>query len=129
MLIAEIPKNSNGEVIKVNIQTFRGKRLADCRVYYMDKAGTWKPTRKGLAVTLETVDALIEALTRAKVELLRNPSKIIAGWGHLASFLGINHQTLRSSIISGLPIRHDGRVWWAYESELLKIKDEWQART
>lgn len=132
-MIAEIKKAEAGthrENIEVNVQTYRGKRFADVRVYYMDKAGDWRPTKKGIALTENVIDDVIEALTKAKAELIRQrtPRKVISGWKGIADFLGLRGHELRKAIIDGLPIRNDGRVWWQYESELLRIREEWQTK-
>lgn len=128
MLIATIPKNSNGEVIRVNAQTYRNKHLVDCRVFYQDKEGEWKPTRKGLCVTKDTIDALIAALSKAKdklgVQLLKNPEgEIIKGWKNIAEYLGVSCHVLRKSFIEGFPLRCNSHSVWQYKNVLQAHKN------
>ena len=131
MLIAEIVKAENGqhqEHIQVNVQTYQSKRLCDCRVYYMDKAGEWKPTRKGLCVTLDTVDEMIAALTEAKRHLSAKPvegAKIIRGWKAVSEFLGITPHQLRTMIVNddSFPMHFDKQTIWQYEDILVKLRD------
>lgn len=64
MLIAEIEKNAT-EHIRVVITEYKGHKFIDCRVYYEDDKGEWRPTKKGIALNSETVEGVIEALQKA----------------------------------------------------------------
>lgn len=44
----EVPKNSK-EVIRFQVEEYRGQKFGDIRVYY-DANGEWKPSRSGVAV-------------------------------------------------------------------------------
>lgn len=68
MIIAEIEKNS-AERIRVSVTDYKGHQFIDCRVYYEDDQGEWKPTRKGIALNNQTIKNVIEALQKA-TELL-----------------------------------------------------------
>jgi hypothetical protein len=68
MLIAEIGKNASG-VIRVSITGFNDHRFIDCRVYYQDDSGEWKPTKKGIALNEGTIDGVIKALEEAKEQM------------------------------------------------------------
>jgi len=68
MLIAEIQKNTR-ERIRISIEEYRGHRLIDCRVYYEDDQGEWRPTKKGIALNNETIDEVANALNKAKSHL------------------------------------------------------------
>lgn len=68
MLIAEIEKNSK-ERIKVSIEGYKGHKFIDCRVYFEDSAGEWRPTRKGIALSADTIDEVIEALQKGSAAL------------------------------------------------------------
>ncbi len=69
MLIAEIEKNST-ELIRVIITEYKGHKFIDCRVYYKDDQGEWKPTRKGISLNAETIDEVAEAIKNAKHHLV-----------------------------------------------------------
>lgn len=62
-LIGQIDKNKK-EKIKVSLEEYRGHRLCDCRVYW-DDGGTWRPSKKGIALSDENIDEVIELLKRA----------------------------------------------------------------
>lgn len=66
--IATIRKNSREEV-RVAIATYHGTRFADVRVYAENKAGERVPTPKGVALRLDSLEALIEALEAVRREL------------------------------------------------------------
>lgn len=68
MLIAEIEKNVN-ERIRVSTQEYKGHKFIDCRVYFVDDTGTWRPTKKGIALNPETLDGVVELLRKAAREL------------------------------------------------------------
>lgn len=53
IVIGEIEKNSY-QTIKATIQEYKGKRFADFRVYF-EKDGEQHPTKKGIAVALDSV--------------------------------------------------------------------------
>ena len=65
MLIAEIQKNLK-ERIQVSIEEYRGHKFIDLRVYFEAEDGEWKPTKKGIALNNECIDAVIEALQEAR---------------------------------------------------------------
>lgn len=55
------PKNSREEV-RATLSTFKGRQLADLRVYRADENDVDRPTRKGLAVRVEDLPKLLEAV-------------------------------------------------------------------
>ena len=57
-----LEKNSR-ESLVINQSEFKGVNLVDVRVFYKDEAGDLKPTKKGVSVRLEQLDALIKALS------------------------------------------------------------------
>lgn len=60
-----IPKNSREE-IRVYRSNYIGRDLVNIRVFFKDVDGTYKPTRKGIAVKVELIDDLLEALKEFK---------------------------------------------------------------
>lgn len=68
MLIAELEKNQK-EKIRIEITEYRGHKFCDVRVYFEDEQGTWRPTKKGIALNDECIDPVIEALQRASKAL------------------------------------------------------------
>jgi hypothetical protein len=68
MLVGEITKNSN-EKIRVNLAEYRGYKFIDIRVYFEDDNGEWKPTKKGVTVSKDNVDTLVNLLLEGKKEL------------------------------------------------------------
>ena len=57
-----LEKNSR-ESLVINQSEFKGVKLVDVRVFYKDETGDLKPTKKGVSVRLEQLDALIKALS------------------------------------------------------------------
>ena len=57
-----LEKNSR-ESLVINQSEFKGVKLVVVRVFYKDEAGDLKPTKKGVSVRPEQLDALIKALS------------------------------------------------------------------
>lgn len=60
-----IHEKSRGETINVYIGEYAGKKYLHIREWYLDvKDSEEKPTKKGVAIPLEKVDQLKEAITK-----------------------------------------------------------------
>ncbi len=67
-IIAELEKNQK-EKIRVGIEEYRGTKFIDCRVYWEDEQGQWRPSKKGIALNRDCINLVIEALQKATKEL------------------------------------------------------------
>ena len=67
LLIKEIQKNTR-EVIRINVQEFKGTNVVDVRVFFQIN-DDWVPTRKGISLTESVLDEVIEGLEEAQKEL------------------------------------------------------------
>jgi hypothetical protein len=67
MRVGDIEKSAT-EVVRVSAEEFKGRKYLDIRVYFEDE-GEWKPTKKGVTIQPDKVDAFIELVTRAKDSL------------------------------------------------------------
>jgi len=52
-LIAQFEKNAT-EVVRVSLREYRGRKLIDMRIHYSDDEGEYRPTKKGVSLSLET---------------------------------------------------------------------------
>ncbi len=68
MQIAEVQKNAK-ERIRISLTEYHGHQFIDCRVYYEDGEGKWRPTKKGIALNEDTIDEVIEALQKGSAAL------------------------------------------------------------
>jgi len=59
-----IHEKARGETIKVYIQEYDGKRYLHVREWYIDKEQAEQPTKKGVAIPLDKVNLLIEAVEK-----------------------------------------------------------------
>ena len=59
MIISEIQKNTK-EVVRISVEDYKGHKFVDCRVYWQDEAGDWKPSKKGIALN-EVIEGLQKA--------------------------------------------------------------------
>jgi hypothetical protein len=50
------------EKIFFNLSEYKGKKYADIRIYYEDDEGEWKPTKKGITLTLDRFSEFKEKL-------------------------------------------------------------------
>lgn len=63
----ELRKNQR-EVLRVERQEFKGHDLLNFRVFYDDGTGEMRPGKQGLAIRVEMVPDLIEAIQRECME-------------------------------------------------------------
>jgi hypothetical protein len=63
-----IHEKSRGETIKAYVAEYAGKRYLHIREWYLDKDQTEKPTKKGVAVPLEKVELLQEAIDKLMLD-------------------------------------------------------------
>ncbi len=50
-VITQFEKNAT-EVVRVSLTEFRGHKLIDLRVYYSDDEGQYRPTKKGVSLSV-----------------------------------------------------------------------------
>tara|TARA_R110000824_G_scaffold266063_3_gene455042 strand:+ start:5160 stop:5375 length:216 start_codon:yes stop_codon:yes gene_type:complete len=58
-VLGEIKKNSKEKFI-VSINEYEGHKYIDVRVYYQDREGEYKPTKKGIALSPKVVKEVME---------------------------------------------------------------------
>lgn len=51
-LIEQFAKNAT-EVVRVSLTEYRGRKLVDVRVYYADNEGQYRPTKKGVSLSVD----------------------------------------------------------------------------
>ena len=68
-LIAQFEKNAT-EVVRVSLTEFRGRKLIDLRVYYTNDEGEYRPTRKGIAISVDGYPEFRNAIARLDKVLL-----------------------------------------------------------
>ena len=61
--MATVLEKNSRESLVINQSEFKGVKLVDVRVFYKDENADLKPTKKGVSVRLEQLDALIKALS------------------------------------------------------------------
>jgi len=67
-ILATIPRSAT-EQIQVQLSEYKGKKFLDLRIFYTtDNGATWLPTKKGVAVYPENLEALKEAIELAQKE-------------------------------------------------------------
>ena len=68
-LIAQFEKNAT-EVVRVSLTEYRGRKLVDVRVHYTDDEGQYRPTKKGVSLSLDIYPDFKRALTALEKILL-----------------------------------------------------------
>lgn len=66
VIIKDIQRN-NSEIIRVEISEFKGKELINLRIWFqaMESGGvTYKPTQKGVALSIDKFNELKEAIEK-----------------------------------------------------------------
>ncbi|MCB1180026.1 MAG: transcriptional coactivator p15/PC4 family protein [Leptospiraceae bacterium] len=54
-----------GEVLRIEVSEYKGKKNLNLRIWYTDKEGELKPTQKGVTVAPEHYEELKEAILEA----------------------------------------------------------------
>ncbi len=72
-LVARIAKNPTEEV-RVSFTSYRGYDLIDIRVYYQDDQGEWRPTKRGVSLSVDSFAELREAIVKAEEMLNTLPA-------------------------------------------------------
>ena len=68
-ILATIPRSST-EQLQISINSYKEKKYLDLRIYYTtDEGANWLPTKKGVTVSPENLQALKEAIETAMSEL------------------------------------------------------------
>jgi hypothetical protein len=68
MVIGQVERNET-EVIRISTEEFKGRSYVDVRVYFEDSEGEWKPTKKGVAISPDKLDQVIQLLKEAQEKL------------------------------------------------------------
>ncbi len=63
-----IHEKARGETINLYIAEYAGKKYLHIREWYLDKDGTEKPTKKGVAIPVEKVEILQDAISKMMSE-------------------------------------------------------------
>lgn len=64
MDVGEIPKGK--DKIIVALKEFKGKEYIDIRTHFENNEGDWIPTKKGITLTPDSLDEMIDLLKTAK---------------------------------------------------------------
>lgn len=72
-LVARIAKNPTEEV-RVSLTSYRGHDLVDIRVFFQDEQGEWRPTKRGVSLSVDSFAELREAVAKAEEMLNARPA-------------------------------------------------------
>ena len=72
-LVARIAKNPTEEV-RVSLTSYRGHDLVDIRVFFQDEQGEWRPTKRGVSLSVDSFAELREAVVKAEEMLNTLPA-------------------------------------------------------
>ena len=72
-LVARIAKNPTEEV-RVSLTSYRGHDLVDIRVFFQDEQGEWRPTKRGVSLSVDSFAELREAIVKAEEMLNARPA-------------------------------------------------------
>src|SRR5262245_16623062 len=72
-LVSRIAKNPTEEV-RVSLTSYRGHDLVDIRVFFQDDQGEWRPTKRGVSLSVDSFAELREAIVKAEEMLNTLPS-------------------------------------------------------
>ncbi|RMF94368.1 MAG: transcriptional coactivator p15 [Nitrospinota bacterium] len=67
-LVAKFEKNA-AEQIYVSLREYRGHQLIDVRTYYQTEEGEWRPTKKGVSISVDLFPELKQAIVNLEKRL------------------------------------------------------------
>lgn len=68
-IVTEMERGWNEKIV-FSLSEFKGKNYADIRIYYEDDEGEWKPTKKGITITLDRFQEFQEHLAKLEEFLI-----------------------------------------------------------
>ena len=68
MVVGEIERGET-EVLRVSTEEYKGRKYVDVRIYFSNDEGEWKPTKKGVTIQPDCMDAFLELLKKAQKAL------------------------------------------------------------
>jgi hypothetical protein len=72
-LVSRIAKNPTEEV-RISLTSYRGHDLVDIRVFYQDEQGEWRPTKRGVSLSVDSFAELRDAVVKAEEMLSALPA-------------------------------------------------------
>lgn len=70
-VIAQFEKNAT-EVVRISLTEYRGHKLIDMRVYYSDDEGQYRPTKKGVSLSVNLYTDFKRAMHALEKTLLEH---------------------------------------------------------
>jgi hypothetical protein len=64
-------KKNDAEIIRLEITEYRGEQYLNIRIWYLDKDGEWKPTKKGVAIRPSLFQDFKKYVLEAEQELAK----------------------------------------------------------
>lgn len=68
MVVGEIERGET-EVLRVSTEEYKGRKYVDVRIYFENDEGEWKPTKKGVTIQPDRIEAFMELLRKAQKAL------------------------------------------------------------
>lgn len=72
-VVARITKNPTEEV-RISLTSYHGYDLVDIRVYYQDDHGEWRPTKRGVSLSIDAFAELRDAIVKTEEMLNELPA-------------------------------------------------------
>ncbi|MBC8525899.1 MAG: transcriptional coactivator p15/PC4 family protein [Candidatus Cloacimonetes bacterium] len=69
IIIGEITKNAK-EKIQASVNNYNCRGIFDLRVFYEDDQGEYKPSKKGIAFSVEIFNKVFELMKKAKIQII-----------------------------------------------------------
>jgi hypothetical protein len=67
-------KRNATEEVRATLRTYRGKQYLDVRIYYLDDAGEFKPTKKGINLSVELLGELTRMVDKLAKAIQAEPA-------------------------------------------------------
>lgn len=77
-------KRNATEEVRATLRTYRGRQYMDVRIYYLDDAGEFKPTKKGINLSVELLGDLTRMIDNLAKAIQAEPPAATAPAGGTA---------------------------------------------
>ena len=68
MIIGDIERGET-EVLRISAEEYKGRKYIDVRIYFENDEGEWKPTKKGVTLQPDKVDAFLDLIRKAALAM------------------------------------------------------------
>jgi len=75
-VLASFERCGGYEELRISIDTYRGRRYINVRIWYQAEDGSFRPTKRGVTIRENEIEKAIKALRLAKAKATKSESTV-----------------------------------------------------